>query len=166
MILPTSSFFDMFSTITAEAHCDVPCGIYDPTAAKVAAKTVLRMVMQLKEIAPPKDTDSSDPAAMTHYHNMLVRRIWIKEEQARLCKQELSILWSDFFKPEHLEQYPEIHDLFWKSLKLCSKNKQEADQEAAEKLCELVDRIAEIFYTVKKAPERFEAYKQITDKLF
>jgi nickel superoxide dismutase len=140
--------------IEAWAHCDIPCGIYDPTPAKIAAKTVQRMVMQIQELMPKNDI------------NGIVRRILVKEQHAQICKSELQILWSDFFKPEHLQKYPDLHEKFWKALKLCSKNKQEVDLESANELVKLVDEIAKIFYEAKNDPERFKSYQDITDKLF
>lgn len=150
--------------IIAEAHCDVPCGIYDPTAAKVAAKTVERMAMQLEELKMPEDMN--DAHSRLEYTNAVTRRIQTKEEHAETCKRELSILWSDYFKPEHLEKYPDLHDRFWKALKLCSKNKQNIDSAAAKELTAAVDGIAKIFYETKNDSGRYEAFQQITDKLF
>ncbi|MBI4119695.1 MAG: superoxide dismutase, Ni [Parcubacteria group bacterium] len=147
-------FKKILPTIVAEAHCDIPCGIYDPTPAKIAAKTVQRMVMQIKELEDKDDLHG------------IMRRIAVKEQHAELCKKELQILWSDFFKPEHLQKHPDLHEKFWNALKLCSKNKQSVDEEAARALVAAVDEIAKIFYEVKNAPERFDAYKKITDKLF
>ena len=37
---------------TAEAHCDIPCGIYDPIAAKIAAQTVHKMVLRIQSLEP------------------------------------------------------------------------------------------------------------------
>jgi len=150
--------------IKAKAHCDIPCGIYEPTPAKIAAKTVLRMVEQLEVFKPPKDLN--DNRAMLQYLNTINRRIAVKEEHTQICKKELYTLWSDFFKPEHLERFPNLHDIFWQSVKLCSKNKQEVDKEAAEKLVEAVDEIAKIFYEAKNAPEKYQTYKTLTDKLY
>lgn len=151
-------------TIIAEAHCDVPCGIYDPTPAKIAAMTVLRMVLQIKDIHLPKDWN--DGAAVASYMNSITRRIHTKEEHAAICKKELLILWSDFFKPEHLEHYPELHNHFWKAVKLCSKDKQEINEEAAKELIKEVDEVAKMFYETKNALDKYEAYKKITDTLF
>ncbi len=151
-------------SVTAEAHCDVPCGIYDPTPAKIAAKTVMRMVMQLQEFAPPQDFN--DTHTRLHYENGIARRIATKEEHAQKCKEELLILWTDFFKPEHLAKFPNLHELFWNAAKLCSKNKQDVDRESADKLVAAVDEIAKIFYEAKGDPGRYEAYKEITDTLF
>lgn len=155
--------FKFLKEIRAEAHCDVPCGIYDPTPAKIAAKTVQRMVMQLKEL---KRADHNDDNKNLQYLNGITRRITVKEEHAQICKKELEILWSDFFKPEHLDKFPNLHDVFWKAAKLCSKNKQEVNEDAARDLVAAVDEIARIFYEAKNAPERFAAYQTITDKLF
>ena len=150
--------------VTAEAHCDVPCGIYDPTPAKIAAKTVQKMVLQMKDFHPPKDL--ADAHAMDEYHNAVTRRIAVKETHAETCKRELSILWSDFFKPEHLGKFPRLHETFWSALKLCSKNKQEVNETTVENLVRAVDEIAKIFYEAKGDPTRYDAYKEITDKLF
>lgn len=149
--------------ISAEAHCDVPCGIYDPTAAKVAAKTVQRMVDQINDLHLP---EAGDEHAMAHYQNDLVRRIKTKEEHAMICKTELWTLWSDYFKPEHLEKYTDLHDKFWQATKLCSQNKQDVSAEKAKALVEAVDEIAKIFYATKNDEPRFDAYKDVTDKLF
>jgi nickel superoxide dismutase len=155
---------EKLTTIRAEAHCDIPCGIYEPTPAKIAAKTVARMIEQIEELALPANI--SDKHALGAYLNSVTRRVKVKEEHAEICKRELEILWSDFFKPEHLEKYPDLHSLVWQTIKLTSKCKQDPHKEDAKKLLEGVDKIANIFYEAKGAPERFEAYKTITDNLY
>lgn len=150
--------------ISAQAHCDIPCQIYEPTPAKIAAKTVVRMVQQVKELELPKNIMDKD--SLFQYFNSLARRIKNKEDHAELCKKEVEILWSDFFKAEHLEKFPNLHELVWEAVKLCSQNKQEINEEAAQKLVDKVDEIAKVFYEVKGVPERFKAYKEITDKLY
>jgi nickel superoxide dismutase len=149
--------------INAEAHCDIPCGVYDPTPAKIAAKTVVRMVKQLNELAPP---DWSDRHASQHYLQSVSRRVTVKDEHAQVVKRELSILWTDFFKLEHLEKTPDLHEKFWKAAKLASKAKQEIDETAANELCAAVDDIAKSFYEAKDAPDKYVAYQKITDTLF
>jgi nickel superoxide dismutase len=149
--------------IAAEAHCDVPCGIYDPTAAKIAAMTVLRMVMQMNEIKLPESGDAHASAA---YTAMIVRRIAVKEEHAALCKKELLTLWTDFFKQEHLARAPGLHDMIWRAAKLCSVNKQAVDEEHARELVSAVDDVARMFYEIKGVPERYAAYRALTEKLF
>lgn len=160
----TENRMQFLKTIRAQAHCDIPCGVYDPTLAKIAAKTVARMIDQIEELAPP--ADMSDKHAVASYSNNISRRIAVKETHAELCKRELSILWSDFFKPEHLTVHPNLHDMFWKAMKLCSKTKQDPHKEDAAALIAAVDEIARVFYEVKGAPERFDAYRTITDKLY
>lgn len=123
------------------AHCDVPCGIYDPKPAQIAAATVLKMVQKINEL-PKENLSISD-------RNSFVRMVWTKEEHARKCKEELLILWTDYFKEEHLLLFPNLHETFWKATKLCSKNKQEVNIEAAKELVKAVDKIAEIFQKTK-----------------
>jgi nickel superoxide dismutase len=129
-------------TVIAYAHCDIPCGIYDPTPAKIAADTVAKMVEKIGAL-DPKATDAT---TMGNF----VRMIAIKEEHAQICKKELEILWSDYFKPEHLEKYPKLHDTFWKAAKLCSKNKQNVDAQAAADLQAAVKEISDMFWATKK----------------
>lgn len=129
----------------AHAHCDIPCGIYDPTAAKVAADTVAKMVEKIEGFA--KAIQANDN--LTDRNN-LIRSVQVKEEHAQICKKELEILWSDYFKPEHLEKFPKLHDTFWKAAKLCSKNKQNVDAAAAAELQAAVKEISDMFYATKK----------------
>ena len=124
---------------TVHAHCDVPCGIYDPHGAQLAAKTVSRMVVLINENL---GTD-------VEQRNKLIRCVKVKEEHAELCKRELQILWSDYFKPEHLEAHPDLHDRFWKALKQAGKCKQSVDAGASADLEAQVDAIAAIFWETK-----------------
>ncbi len=138
-----SFLLQMFPTQTVYAHCDVPCGIYDPKAAQIAAATVLKMVEKIEAL--PKENPSVND------RNAFVRMVWTKEEHARKCKEEILILWTDYFKPEHLSQFPNLHETFWKAAKLCSKNKQSVDMQTAQELVKAVDEIAGIFQQTKKA---------------
>lgn len=131
----------------ASAHCDVPCGIYDPRPAQIAAATVLTMVQKINALEKTGD----DKEAKLNYKNSLTRMIWTKEEHARKCKEEILILWTDYFKPEHLEQFPDLHDMIWKASKLCSQNKQRIDETVAQELVEDVNKIAEIFEMSKSS---------------
>ena len=123
------------------AHCDIPCGIYDPHTAQLAAKTVLAMVRKINEL--PKERSLND-------ENNFVRMVKVKEEHAEICKREVLILWTDYFKAEHLEKFPDLHDLIWKTTKLCSDNKRAVDEDKAKQLVELVDKVAGIFEQTKK----------------
>src|SRR3990167_8136000 len=121
---------------TAYAHCDIPCGVYDPKPAQMAAETVEKMV---NKILNPEILDEKDQASRVNFHNSMTRYVIVKEQQAEICKREVLILWTDYFKPEHLEMFPDLHDIFWKAAKLCSKNKQEVDLESAKELASAVD---------------------------
>ncbi len=123
------------------AHCDIPCGIYDPHTAQLAAKTVLAMVRKINEL--PKERSLND-------ENNFVRMVKVKEEHAEICKREVLILWTDYFKAEHLEKFPDLHVLIWKTTKLCSDNKRAVDEDKAKQLVELVDKVAGIFEQTKK----------------
>lgn len=129
----------------AYAHCDIPCGIYDPHTSQLAAKTVLTMVQKLKELKA-KPNSSEELQA----RNNFVRMVKVKEEHAEICKREVLILWTDYFKAEHLETFPDLHDLVWKTAKLCSDNKRAVDEIKAHQLVEAVDKIADIFAQTKK----------------
>ena len=124
----------------AHAHCDIPCGIYDPISAKIAAQTVQKMVMRIEALDSTEGTANS---------NSLSRYITVKEEHADLVKHEVDILWHDYFKPEHLEAYPDLHTTVWNATKLASANKQNVDADSAASLVAAVDEIAEIFWATK-----------------
>jgi len=124
----------------AYAHCDGPCGVYDPAAARIAAEAVLSMEKKIAALG-----EGSDLASV----NTRTRFIDIKESQAELAKHELDVLWHDYFKPEHLEKYPNLHDTFWKAAKLCSKNKTEQDPANGEALLAAIEEIHTIFWATK-----------------
>jgi len=117
------------------AHCDIPCGIYDPHLAQVAAHTVIRMTTLIGE-------SKNDSHAVARYTAT-------KETHAELVKQEVRILWGDYFKPEHLDKYPNLHSLVWDIMKTASKTKQEIDIKTAEDLLEKVNQLTEIFWETK-----------------
>ncbi|HZP96092.1 MAG TPA: superoxide dismutase, Ni [Candidatus Limnocylindria bacterium] len=129
-------------TTVAYAHCDIPCGIYDPTPAKIAADTVAKMVEKINAL----DKSATDFTTRGNF----VRMVVVKEQHAEICKKELQVLWSDYFKPEHLEKFPKLHDTFWKALKLASKNKQSVDAQAAADLQAAVKEISDMFWATKK----------------
>ncbi len=128
------------------AHCDGPCGVYDPASARIAAEAVLSMTKKLIALDPPEGNDS---AAWATYNNTFSRYVSVKEEQAQETKKELLILWTDYFKPEHLSTYPDLHDTFWKAAKLCSACKVNIDQQKAEELMAAVEKIHHMFWKSK-----------------
>ena len=117
------------------AHCDLPCGVYDPAQARIEAQSVL-------EIA--KKYEGLDE------HNKL-RAVIIVEQRAELVKRHLWVLWTDYFKPDHLEKYPELHDMFWKAAKQAGECKHHLGADTAQKLLDQIDAIADIFWQTKKA---------------
>ena len=86
-------------TTTARAHCDIPCGIYDPHEAEIAARTVARMVELINGL------DGND----TETRNKFNRCVRVKEDHAEKVKHEVQVIWSDYFKPEHLDAHPDLH---------------------------------------------------------
>ncbi|HZY29961.1 MAG TPA: superoxide dismutase, Ni [Jiangellaceae bacterium] len=126
-------------TIEVSAHCDLPCGVYDPAQARIEAQSV-------KAICE-KYQDNDDPDFRT-------RALIIKEQRAELVKHHLWVLWTDYFKPPHFEKYPGLHQLFNEATKLAGGGggaKASTDPAVADKLLAKIDEIAEIFAETKKA---------------
>ncbi len=129
----------------AFAHCDVPCGVYEPDSMKWAAETVLKINEKILALQKPKDGKED-----LEQRNFLIRAVQVKEEYAQICKEQILILWTDYFKPEHLQKYPDLHDLVWKATKQCSAVKRSVSIEEAKKLQDMVGKIAKIFLETKK----------------
>ena len=123
------------TSLVVHAHCDLPCGVYDPAQAKLEAQSV--------KACMEKYNASSDP-------DFKVRATIIKEERADLVKHHLWVLWTDYFKVEHLKAYPNLHDLFWKATKTAGETKKTNDVAVADRLLAEIDEIAEIFWATKK----------------
>jgi len=120
---------------TVHAHCDLPCGVYDPAQARVEALSV--------KGCQEKYQGSDDPVFKQ-------RAVQIKEERADLVKHHLWVLWTDYFKPEHLDAHPQLHQLFWDATKSAGANKKSQDPADGQKLIDLVDQIADVFAATKK----------------
>lgn len=125
-------------TITVSAHCDLPCGVYDPAQAKIEAESVKATIQ--------KALASDDPDFRT-------RAILIKEQRSTLVKEHLWVLWTDYFKPPHFEKYPQLHTLVNEATKLAGAagTKSSLDLEVADQLLAKIDEIAEIFWATKQA---------------
>ena len=134
------------------AHCDGPCGVYDPASTRVAAEAVLSMTKKLIALDSPSSTDSEEWAS---YSNTFSRYVAVKEEQAKETKKEILILWTDYFKPVHLETYPDLHETIWKATKLCSACKVNIDLAQAEELMSYVEKIHNIFWASKGRTDAF-----------
>lgn len=141
------SLFRLLPSQPIYAHCDIPCGIYDPHNMQMAAHTVIRMVQMIQ------DVKASSPEPPFEERKKIISQISrltkVKEEHAELIKHEVRVLWGDYFKQEHLEKYPDLHDLVFKTLKLASKARQEINMEASEELLANTQKIAEIFFETK-----------------
>jgi nickel superoxide dismutase len=120
---------------TVHAHCDLPCGIYDPAQARIEAESV-------KAIAE-KYQGSDDPSFRE-------RCVFIKEERADLVKHHLWVLWTDYFKPEHLAAHPDLHELFWKATKAAGDAKKSNDPAVGQKLLDNIAEIDKVFWETKK----------------
>ena len=130
----------MFKLKEVKAHCDVPCGIYDPSAAQIAALSVIRMVDLMS--AASTDHDVS-------YHNDMARYVAVKESEAIKCKEEICIIWGDFIKTPHLAMNPDIHTIAHNIMMLGGAAKQHASREKAMALLDEVNKFAEIFWKIK-----------------
>jgi len=119
----------------AHAHCDLPCGVYDPAQARIEAESVKGCM--------EKFNGSDDGTFKT-------RAVMIKEQRAELVKHHLWVLWTDYFKPEHLEKYPQLHELFWKATKAAGDTKKTNDVAVAEDLLAQIAEIDRIFWETKK----------------
>ena len=120
----------------AYAHCDLFCGVYDPAQAMIEAKSVLN--------------------SATKYHAsdddvFRARCVAVKEERAELVKHHLSVLWTDFFKPHHLEQFPGLHDLFWKAIKQAGDAKKSMDPDVSQGLIDLIGEVADVFWQTEES---------------
>lgn len=124
-----------------QAHCDIPCGIYDPSHAIIGALTVIRMTDLIN--------DHKDVQNNVGWHNEVSRYIAEKERHAAIVKHEIRIIWGDFFKAPQFEKYPELHELTHSIMLLGSKARQEVNRDAAVQLLDKVNRFAEIFWEIK-----------------
>lgn len=119
----------------ALAHCDLMCGVYDPAQARIEAQSVYNAIKLYQ--------DSSDEVFRQ-------RAIIIKEERAEITKHHLWILWTDYFKSEHLEKFKNLHDLFWRATKAASDAKKSTMLNDAQKLIDLINEIGYIFEQTKE----------------
>jgi nickel superoxide dismutase len=131
-----------FELEEASAHCDIPCGIYDPHLAQVAALTVIRMVDLMTDLM--KDHQPSPD-----FFNSMARYVLVKEEHAELAKREVRVIFGDYFKKEHVDKWPELPALVHKIMQAGSKARQTASREHALALLDLVNQFAAIYWASK-----------------
>jgi nickel superoxide dismutase len=126
------------------AHCDLPCGIYDPAQARIEAesvKAIQERYQNAEKFKTPNET----------VEDYRARCLVIKEDRANLVKEHLWVLWTDYFKPEHVEKYPELHEKFWKAAKAAGMAKKAQDPSQGQELLDAIDELAKIFWETKAA---------------
>jgi len=127
----------------AKAHCDIPCGIYDPIVAQISALTVVRMMDLIN------DLEGKGGERNAAYFNSLSRYVAVKEEHAERAKAEIRIIWGDFIKQPQIDQFPGAHELVHKIMQLGSKSRQTIDRDSAVQFVEAINQFAEFFWKVK-----------------
>lgn len=130
----------LLPTKIAYAHCDIPCKIYDPYHAQIAAHSVIRMTQMLLEI------EGLEGVEKVHHIARLTR---VKEEHAEIVKHEVRVIWGDYFKEEQMQKVPGISELVYNIMLAASKARQEISLEESKKLLSLVQEFAEKFYMTK-----------------
>lgn len=125
----------MFKIKPVYAHCDLMCGVYDPAQARIEAQSVYNSVKKYHA--------SDDPLFKQRAMN-------IKEKRAELVKEHLWVLWTDYFKPEHVQAHPELHDLIWRATKAAGDAKKTDKVEDAQTLIDLVDEVGKVFAATKE----------------
>jgi nickel superoxide dismutase len=122
---------------TAHAHCDLPCGVYDPAQARIEAESV--------KAIDEKYRDNTDP-------EFRARALIIKEQRSELVKHHLWVLWTDYFKPPHFEKYPQLHQLFNEATKLAGAGgtKGSTNVSTADELLARIEEISKIFWETKQ----------------
>lgn len=129
---------------TAFAHCDLPCGVYDPAQARIEAESVKAIQERYQ-----KAGDMKSPAETVEDYKS--RCLSIKEVRADMVKEHLWVLWTDYFKPPHVEKYPQLHGLFWDATKEAGLAKKSQDPAQGQKLLDLIAEIDKIFWETKAA---------------
>ena len=128
---------------TVRAPCDLPCGVYDPAQARIEADSVMAIQKKYNDaVNQKKPTETME--------DFQSRALLIKEERADLVKHHLWVLWTDYFKPEHVEKFPDLHDKFWKATKLAGESKKSTDPAQGQELLDAINEIDEIFQATKK----------------
>lgn len=125
------------------AHCDLPCGVYDPAQARIEAESVQKIQEKYQDAEAQKKPSETVEEFQT-------RCLMIKEHRADLVKHHLWVLWTDYFKPEHLEKYPDLNELFWKATKAAGEAKKSADPKQGQELLDLIGEVDKIFWETKK----------------
>lgn len=132
----------------AKAHCDIPCGIYDPMTALIAALTVVRMDDLMAELH-----NSGNPQDLA-YQNSMSRYISVKEDHAEMVKKEVRVIWGDYMKQQHIDKHPGVNEKVHRIMQLASQARQTADRSVSVQLVEAVNEFAEIYWDTKGVPSK------------
>jgi nickel superoxide dismutase len=127
----------------AKAHCDIPCGIYDPAPAQIDALTVVRMMDLMTAL------EHGEEKGRLEYHNTLSRYITVKEEHAEKAKHEIRVIWGDYIKAAHIENHPELPGLVHKIMQLGSTSRQTSNREHGIAFVDAINKFADIFWATK-----------------
>lgn len=124
----------LFKIKPVYAHCDLPCGVYDPAQARIEAESILKIMQKYADL----------------HEEDKMRAIFIKEQRAEMVKHHLWVLWTDYFKPEHLDKVPGLHDLFWRATKQAGQTKKSTDPAEGQKLLDLIAEVDQAFQATKQ----------------
>ncbi len=127
----------------AYAHCDLPCGVYDPAQARIEAESVKAVQQRYQNAEQMRGANQT----LEDYRS---RALSIKEERANMVKEHLWVLWTDYFTPAHLEKYPQLHDMFWKATKEAGAAKKSQDPEQGQRLLDAIAEIDKVFWETKQ----------------
>ena len=127
----------------AYAHCDLPCGVYDPAQARIEAESVKAVQQRYQNAEQMRGANQT-------LEDYRTRALAIKEERANMVKEHLWVLWTDYFTPAHLEKYPQLHDMFWKATKEAGAAKKSQDPEQGQRLLDAIAEIDKVFWETKQ----------------
>lgn len=133
--------------VRVHAHCDIPCGIYDPHEAQIAALTLVRMNQLIAELKAP--ADGATPEEVEKYHSQMSRFVGVKERHADRAESEIVTLWSDYFTPEHQKKYPELTERVYGAIQAIGKARRGTTVAEAEDALAQVQTVAELFWKSK-----------------
>tara|TARA_A100001011_G_scaffold347917_1_gene385376 strand:+ start:701 stop:1174 length:474 start_codon:yes stop_codon:yes gene_type:complete len=143
----------MFNITKVQAHCDIPCKVYDPAVIQYSALSIVRFMDLINDEVDGSEMNSSNISQLS-------RLIAVKEQHAKEVKSEVATIWGDYFKEPQITKYPEIHELVHSIMQLASKCKQNTKREDGVELLKKINKFAEIFWDTKgvKTEKKYAPY--------
>ena len=143
----------MFKINKVQAHCDIPCKVYDPSVIQYSALSIVRFIDLINEEIKDSEMNSNNIAQLT-------RLVSVKEQHSKEVKSEVATIWGDYFKEPQISKYPEIHNLVHEIMQLASKCKQETKRENGVELLKRINNFTEIFWETKgvKTEKKYAPY--------